>query len=155
MTSSPENKYRLEDLMPHIRQMLAQGRSVSIGPKGTSMLPLIRQGIDYVELSPLPEKLKKYDLPLYQRENGQYVLHRVVKAGEWYTCMGDNQFDPEPGVTHEQLIALVSAIYRGEKRIPVTAVSYRLYCRLWHWSRPARRLIRKLKSFVRRKIFRK
>lgn len=155
MNSSPERQYRLEELMPHIRQTLAQGSSVCIGPKGTSMLPLIRQGKDYVELSPLPEKLKKYDIPLYQRGNGQYVLHRIVKAGQTYTCIGDNQYERETGIAQAQLIAVVTAIYRGEKRIPVTAFSYRLYCRLWHWSRLPRRGVRWIKNFIRRKIFRK
>lgn len=148
MDSSPNKQYRLDDLMPTIRATLAQGRSIAIGPKGTSMLPLIRQGIDYVELSPLPEKLKKYDLPLYQRPDGQYVLHRIVKAEDTYTCVGDNQFALERGVSRGQMIALTTAVYRGEKRIPVEAGSYRLYCRLWHWTRPVRKAYRRLKSKV-------
>ena len=152
MSSSSEKEYRLDELMPMIRAKLAAGESVVIGPKGTSMLPLIRQGVDFVELSPLPEKLKKYDLPLYQRSNGQYVLHRIVKARDSYTCIGDNQFDLERGVTYEQMIAVATAIYRGEKRIPVTAFSYRLYSRLWHWSRPVRCFGRRIKAVVNRRI---
>ena len=152
MTSSPEKLHRLEELMPHIQRTLEQGRSIAIGPKGTSMLPLIRQGIDFVELSALPGKLKKYDLPLYQRDDGQYVLHRIVKAGDTYTCIGDNQYKLEPGVRQDQLIAVVTAIYRGEKRVPVTAFSYRLYCRLWHWSRPVRHFCLRARSFLRKRF---
>ena len=155
MNSSPEKQYRLDDLMPMIRAKLAAGESVVIGPKGTSMLPLIRQGTDFVELSPLPEKLKKYDLPLYQRPSGQYVLHRIVRAGETYTCIGDNQLVLEKNVSHEWMIALVTAVYRGEKRVPVKAFSYKLYSRLWHWLRPARHLYRWGKSFIRRKLLHK
>ena len=152
MTSSPDKLHKLEDLMPLIRQTLAEGRSIAIGPKGTSMLPLIRQGIDFVELSPITEKLKKYDLPLYQRSNGQYVLHRIVKADDTYTCIGDNQFELEKGVRHDQMIAVVTAVQRGERSVPVTAFSYRIYCRLWHWSRPIRQLWRRGKSFIKRRI---
>ena len=141
MTSSPEKLHRLEELMPHIREVLAQGRSVAIGPKGTSMLPLIRQGIDFVELSPLPDKLKKYDLPLYQRRDGQYVLHRIVKAGSTYTCIGDNQFSYEKGVRQEQLIAVVTGYYRDEKYIPVSNFRYKCYCRLRHWTRFPRHVL--------------
>ena len=150
MTSSPDKLHRLEDLMPHIRQTLAQGKSIAIGPKGTSMLPLIRQGMDFVELSPLPEKLKKYDLPLYRRDDGQYVLHRIVRARDTYTCIGDNQYVLEKGVRQDQLIAVATAIYREEKRVPVTAFSYRLYCRLWHWSRPFRHLYHRGRAFLGR-----
>lgn len=70
----------LEYLMPVFRERLENGQSVQFLPQGTSMLPMIRQGVDSVVVSPLApgEPLKLYDLPLYQRENGQYVLHRVV-----------------------------------------------------------------------------
>ena len=88
---------QLEELMPIIRESLAAGNNVRFLPKGVSMLPMLRQGTDSVLLSPLPETLKKYDLPLYQRDNGQYVLHRIVKTGETYTCVGDNQFFWKPG----------------------------------------------------------
>ena len=82
----------MEDIMPLIREGLDAGRSVKIAPRGVSMLPMIRQGKDEVILSPPPPRLKKYDIPLYRRENGKYILHRVVKVGESYTCIGDNQF---------------------------------------------------------------
>jgi len=123
--------------MPMIRQRLAEGGSVRIGPRGTSMLPLIRQGIDTVELSALPTRLKKYDLPLY-RVGDQYVLHRIVKVGKTYTCVGDNRLKLEKGLTQGQMIAVVTAVYRGEKRIDVSNFSYQCYCRLRYWSRPLR-----------------
>ena len=155
MSSSPDKLHRLEDLMPLIRKTLEEGRSIAIGPKGTSMLPLIRQGKDFVELSPLPEKLKKFDLPLYQRDDGQYVLHRVVKAEDTYTCIGDNQFKLETGVRHDQMIAIVTAIHRGEKIIPVTAFSYRFYCRYWHFVRPIRHFYYRCIGFIKRRILKK
>ena len=83
----------LDDLMPVIREQLDNCVSVRIEPRGTSMMPMIREGFDSVVLSKLPEKPKKYDVILYQRRNGQYVLHRLVKVGETYTFIGDNQFD--------------------------------------------------------------
>lgn len=103
------------------------------------MLPMLRQGRDSVLLSPLPDRLKKYDLPLYRRDDGKFVLHRIVKAGESYTCVGDNQFWLEKGVQRRHMIALVTAFYRDEKEISVDAPLYRLYCRIWHYSRPFRR----------------
>ena len=91
--SSSDREIRLELLMPLIKERLAAGQSVRFSPKGTSMLPMLRQGIDSVVLSPLPKRLGKYDLPLYQRDNGQFVLHRIVAAEDSYTCIGDNQFE--------------------------------------------------------------
>ena len=152
MDSFVDKPYRLEDLMPLIREQLAAGRSVRFSPRGTSMLPMLRQGIDRVVLSPFPPTLKKYDLPLYQRDNGQYVLHRVIKADGTYTCMGDNQFDPEPGLRRDQMIALVTSFTRGDREIPVTAWGYRLYCRVWYHSRHLRHIFRWAKNRLRRHL---
>lgn len=142
MDSLTERSMELEQLMPLIREQLAAGKTVRFSPRGVSMLPMLRQGIDSVVFSPAPDKLKKYDLPLYQRQNGQYVLHRIVEAGDTYTCIGDNQFAYEPGLRHEQMIALVTEFYRDEKRHAVTELPYQIYCRLWHYSRWPRRLWR-------------
>ena len=57
----------MDQLAPIIREQIASGKSVRISPKGVSMLPMIREGKDSVTLSPVPEKLRKYDLPFYQR----------------------------------------------------------------------------------------
>ena len=111
---------------------------------------ITRQDIDSVVLSPAPEKLGRYDLPLYRRDNGQFVLHRVVEAGETYTCMGDNQFVKEPGVRRDQIIALVTAFTRGEKLHRVTEPGYWLYCRVWYHSRHLRRFWRRGMGWLRR-----
>ena len=150
MDSLLEHEYRLDDLMPLIRESLAAGRSVRFSPRGVSMLPMLRQGRDSVRISPAPEKLRKYDLPLYQRKNGQYVLHRVVDVGEAYTCIGDNQFVLERGITHGQIIGVVTAFRRDGREIRVDALRYRLYCRLWHGSRPLRHLWLRVKARLRR-----
>ena len=147
-----EKDLRMEQLMPLIRERLEAGQSVRFSPRGVSMLPMLRQGIDSVVLSPLPEKLQKYDLPLYQRKNGQYVLHRVVEAAETYTCLGDNQFVLEPGLEHGQMLALVTAFYRAEKYHSVTEPGYRLYCRLWYHSRGLRRFWRRGIVWIKRHL---
>ena len=118
------------------------------------MTPMLKEGRDSVVLSPLPEKLKKFDLPLYRRKNGQYVLHRVVRVGETYTCLGDNQFVPETGLTQDQMIAVVSSFCRKGREYKVTDASYRVYRALWFRSRHLRRIWRGGLSRVKR-IFKK
>ena len=146
-----EHNVRLDDMMPLFRERLEQGQKVQFSPRGTSMLPLLRQGRDTVILSPLPQRrLKKYELPLYQRQNGQYVIHRIVKTGEQYTCIGDNQFQLEPGVEHEQMIALVTGVIRDGREHSVDALGYRLYCRFWHHSRKLRYILWNIKALMRR-----
>ena len=138
--------------MPLIREVLERGKSARILPRGTSMLPMLRQGIDSVVLSPLPETIRKYDIPLYRREDGKYILHRIIGAGDTYVCMGDNQFVPEPNVKREQMIALVTGFYRGDTYHSVDEPTYKLYCRLWHCSRPMRHFWRRGIGYIRRKF---
>lgn len=152
MDSLQSKGVRLEQIMPLMKEQLALGNTVSFYPKGTSMLPMLRQNVDSVILSPISGKLEKYDLPLYQRDNGQYVLHRIVAVGETYTCMGDNQLVPEKGLRQDQMIAVVSAFKRGEKRISVDDPAYRLYCRIWVGLYPVRKLLVRVKGFLRRII---
>ena len=124
--------------MPLIREALDSGQSVRFYPRGISMLPMLRQDIDSVVLSPVKGRLKKYDLPLYRRDDGKYVLHRVIAVSDTYTCMGDNQFQKEPGLTHQQMIALVTGFTRNGKEHSVEDLPYRFYCRFWYYSRPIR-----------------
>lgn len=139
----------LDALMPLIREELATGNSVRFSPRGVSMMPMLRQGLDTVTISPPPEKLRKYDLPLYQRDNGKYILHRVIAAGNTYTCLGDNQFEKEHGVRHDQIIGLVTEFTRGGKTVSVKAWHYRLYCYLWALIRFPRRCWRKVRFLVK------
>jgi len=138
--------------MPLIREQLSLGQSVRFSPKGKSMLPMLRENVDSVVLSPVPEKLKKYDLPLYQRKNGQYVLHRIVEVGDTITCIGDNQFVKEQGLGKEQMIAVVTAFERDGKVYKVTDFPYRFYCLYWHHSRKIRHFLRRGKRWLLRKI---
>ena len=142
----------LDTLMPLIREELARGQRVRFAPRGISMLPMLRQGIDTVTISPVSGRLKKYDLPLYRRDDGKYILHRIVRAGETYTCIGDNQFVKETGVRQDQLIGVVTEFTRGEKNVSVNDPRYWLYCRFWNMTRFPRRCVRKGKSLLRRLV---
>ena len=151
MEQSVENFIPEEVLMPLLRERLGAGQAVRWLPfRGVSMLPMLRQGKDAVELSPLPQKLKKYDLPVYRYPSGKYVMHRVVAVREdHYLCLGDNTYEYET-IRHDQMIALVSAFRRGEKRISIESIPYRVYCRVWVFLYPLRKLAKRAKNFLRR-----
>lgn len=152
MTMKFTESVSMDDLAPLFREYLASGQSVRFSPRGTSMLPMLRQGIDSVVLSLVTGPLKKYDLPLYQRPDGKYILHRIIRSEETYTCIGDNQFQKEPGVRQEQILAVVTGFYRGETYHSVQEPAYRFYCRVWHYSRPLRNFWWWGMNFLRRKL---
>ena len=151
MDSSVERMILEGELMPLLRERLAAGQIVRYLPfRGISMLPMLRQGKDTVELAPLPDKLKKYDLPVYQYPSGKYVMHRVVDVKEdYYICLGDNLTELEK-VYHDQMIGVVSAFKRGDKRISVESAGYRLYCRVWLAIFPVRKFYKQARRQVGR-----
>ena len=137
--------------MSLVRERTAAGQTIRYLPfRGISMLPMLRQGRDQVEVSPLPERLQKYDLPVYQYPSGKYVMHRVVAVkDDHYICNGDNLLQMEK-VYHHQMIALVTAFTRDGKRIEVTHPDYRLYCRVWCALRPVRHLWKRVRPILGR-----
>ena len=136
-----------------LRERLEAGQKVRfLAFRGVSMMPMLRQGKDSVELSPLPSVLKKYDLPVYQYPSGKYVMHRVIEVREdCYVCMGDNTYSYEY-IPSEWMIGIVSAFKRGEREISVHAPLYRLYSRVWVAGYPVRKMLRQLYHGVKRRL---
>jgi len=150
------NQVALKELWPIMQEQILAGKKARFGPKGTSMLPLIRQGIDTVVLEKAPDKLKKYDLPLYLRENGQFVLHRVVGENkDGYIMCGDNQCVREYAVKHSQILALATGMYRGEEFLSFDDKEYISYCKKQVFKKKLYKIYVILRNFgskIKRKI---
>lgn len=151
-------EFNLEEYVPLIKEVIESGGEFRLYPRGISMLPVIRQGIDSVILVSPEKKLKKRDIIFYRRHDGQFVLHRIVgisNDGAYILC-GDNQTALEKGIGADMIIASVTAVYRGEKRIEKNAFSRRLYELFW-CIMPLRKLlffIKRVLSKIKRTIFR-
>lgn len=151
--SLPEEvlKVHLEDMWPVMKEQIDSGGSVRFGPKGISMLPLIRQGLDTVVLEKAPDTLKKYDIPLYRRKDGQFVLHRVVGINKnGYITRGDNQVINEFNVKHSQVLAIVTGFYREDKYVSVNDPEYLKYVKKHMFSKNISAFIVRVRSFLRR-----
>lgn len=112
---------------------------------GTSMRPLIRQGKDVMIISSLDHlgrDLRKMDVPLYKRENGQYVLHRIIKVNkDGYVIRGDNTYSNEYGVTDHQIIGVLSGVIRNGKEISVNSIGYKVYSYFWLYTYYIRKVV--------------
>ena len=145
-----EKKITFEEVIPLVLEKLKYGGEVLFSPNGVSMLPTFKEGRDRLVLVAPPARLKKYDVALFKRENGQYVLHRVIRVGKCYTFIGDNQLEYEKNISHEQIIALCSAYVRDERRISLDSLGARSFARFWHYTRPLRRLRHSIGRLVHR-----
>ena len=144
-----KSRFNLAEMEPIIQKVLAEGGIFRFYPKGTSMEPMIHQGQDQVILAPVPEKLKKYQIVLYKRENGAFVLHRIVKVcKDNYTMRGDNQFVLEPGIRREQMIGIVCGLKTPKGEISTESLGFWLKSAIWVESAGIRRIF----LAVRRRI---
>ena len=99
---------------------------------GDSMWPLIRQGRDLLVIERTEGRLKRLDIPLYRRDNGQYVLHRIIRVRkDDYVLCGDNRWSREYGITDRHMIGVLTAVIRDGKELPMTRWQFRLYAHLW------------------------
>lgn len=126
------SEFPMEELAPLIAEVIGEGGEFRLYPKGTSMRPLIRQGLDSVALAALSRAPKRGDILLYRRENGQYVLHRLMRCEKDGTlCFsGDNHLEWEHGITEDQLLAMAIAVFRRNKRVSMGDLRMRCYSRL-------------------------
>ena len=143
----------MTEIEPLIKEAFENGKEFNLITAGTSMLPMLRDRKDTVVLQEKKGKLKKYDLPLYKRADGSFVLHRIVGIGkDGYIMSGDNHDMKEYPVTDEQIIAVVKAYIKDNKRISVDSIGYKIYCR-WHCN--IGKLLRKIKSRIIARVVKK
>lgn len=141
--------YNLRDMEPVIRKVLAEGGVFPFYPKGTSMEPAIHQGTDQVLLKALPEKLKKYQIILYKRKNGAFVLHRIVRVRkDSVTMRGDNQFYTEAGIKREKMIGMVCGLKTPKGDIDTESISFWLKSAIWVESAAIRRILLAVKRRI-------
>ena len=113
-------------------EILAKEGRLIYSNVGDSMLPLIRQNRDLVVIERPAGRLRKFEVPLYRRDSGQYELHRVLKVRENdYVLCGDNRCSRETGITDRHVLGVLTAVIRDRKELSVNDWRYRLYVRLW------------------------
>lgn len=110
---------------------LSEGKTVKFTVVGNSMYPLLRNGEDCVCLSKLPSP-KKYDVILYKRKDGSFVLHRIVGVlKDGFVLLGDNQLVKEYPVAFCDVVAVMTGFWRKGAYVSVNKAWYRAYSALW------------------------
>ena len=111
---------------------------------GTSMMPLLKEGRDRVELKPYcHERLKKGDVVLYKKNDGTLVLHRIIKTEnrEFFTVLGDHQFKNAERVNKNQIIAVACGFFIKGRYVTEKTRWYRMYKKIWLCNLNFRRII--------------
>ena len=87
---------------------------------GDSMEPLLHNRKSTVVIEKVSGTLKKYDVALYRRPGGEYVLHRVLKVrSSDYLICGDNRTYREP-VPKEWILGVMTGFYPDESSLLIS-----------------------------------
>lgn len=139
-----------------IRTELLNGRFVIISTSGVSMQPLLydkgKKNTTQVLVEPVTKPIKAGDLTLFVRQDGKYVLHRLIKVYKnadgkavLYRTRGDNCMSCER-ITPDNMLGIVTEIYRKGHTIKPQDKGYRIYVKLWNIMFPLRYIWYKIRA---------
>lgn len=144
-----------ETLLESYRELLETAEELPLLVTGNSMLPFLVHRRDTVWLTGVDRELKRGDIVLYRRRSGGYILHRIVRVeGGCYTMAGDGQHITEPGITGEQIMAVVCAARRKGKRQEPGCFWWDFFEKVWVRMVPLRRPVLKVYGLAN-KLFRR
>ena len=110
----------LRELYPVMREVLDEGGTFTITVRGNSMAPFLRDMRDQAVFAPLAGRaICRGDIVFYQRDSGQFVMHRVyaADASGVLTIVGDAQWTLEAGIRPDQLRAYVARVVRKGREV--------------------------------------
>lgn len=121
-----------EELLPPLLELLEEVDCVPLVISGNSMTPFLVHARDTVFLSNVRQPLKRGDMVLYRRSSGNYVLHRIFRAGpHTYTMVGDAQTALEQGISPDQILAIVTAVRRKGKLLQPGSFWWEFFRQVW------------------------
>lgn len=141
-----------QEYLDAVCQLLNQGEtSVAVPVAGGSMIPFLHNG-DTVYLDLPRESLKRGDILLYTRSNGQYILHRVIQTNPdgslWMA--GDAQQQLEYLPDRQCVRAYVTAARHKGRRNRPGGFRWWCYSHPWRWLLRYRHRLMALRERLRR-----
>ena len=107
-----------ETCFARVKEELAQRGQAYVRVTGTSMWPLLHHLRDGVLIVP-PDKLRRGDVVLFDRQNGRYALHRVVGMKKSsFSMAGDHQWHIEQNLPYDQIVGVTAVLHRDGQFIP-------------------------------------
>ena len=143
-------------MMEQIRELIAEGKTVTLTVKGNSMNPFMVHLRDQITLGPWKdEDIKPGTVALVKDIKGNYLIHRIIdRSSETITLLGDGNLNMTETATFDNIIGIMLSITRKGRVITKDSFCWKSYSWLWHSLTPVRRsplgLWRKLN---RKKVF--
>lgn len=133
-----------------LRELTEEGKLVSMLIAGGSMTPFLIHQRDYIYFEKPKRELRKGDPVFYQRDDGQFVMHRICKVNKdgTYDIIGDAQNYIEHGIRRDQIFALIVKAKRKGKIIGPGDFWWEFFEKVWIRIIPFRGVMTKAYSIV-------
>lgn len=117
-----------------ICEIAKSGELVSTVVSGGSMVPFLSSNRDTIYLRlPQQRKLKKGDIVLFTRANGDFVLHRIKKIRkDGYYMIGDRQTTMEGPINKDQIRLAAEKVKRKNKILTEKSFVWQFYSKIWN-----------------------
>ena len=130
-----------------LRELAGEGRVVSMLVVGSSMSPFLCHKRDYIYFTKPDRELRRGDMVFYQRDTGQYVMHRIYKRKkDGYYMVGDAQTQIEGPLRRDQIFARIIKVKRKGRIIEPGNFWWEFFEHVWIRIIPLRKVIEKLYS---------
>ena len=130
-----------------LRELAEEGRVVSMLIAGSSMSPFLCHNRDYIYFTKPDRELRRGDMVFYQRDTGQYVMHRIYKRKkDDYYMVGDAQTQIEGPLRGDQIFARIIKVKRKGRIIEPGNFWWEFFEHVWIRIIPLRKVIEKLYS---------
>lgn len=128
-----------------LRELVEEGKEVSMLIAGSSMAPFLVHRRDYIYFKKPERNLRKGDMVFFERDSGQYVMHRIWKVKpDGYYIVGDAQTEIEGPVREEQIFAIITKVKRKDQWIEPGDFWWEFFEHIWIRMVPVRRIVMKL-----------
>lgn len=135
-----------------LRELAEEGRVVSMLVVGSSMSPFLCHKRDYIYFTKPDRELRRGDMVFYQRDTGQYVMHRIYRGKkDGYYMVGDAQTQIEGPLRGDQIFARIIKVKRKGRIIEPGNFWWEFFEHVWIRIIPLRKVIEKLYSLLGRK----
>lgn len=133
-----------------LRDLVNQGKEVRLIISGSSMTPFLVHERDSILFSKPDSPLKRGDMVFYQRENGQFVMHRILHVKpEGLYIIGDAQIELEGPVNPSCVFARITKVNRKGKWIGPGQFWWWFFQHIWLSIIPLRPYILKIFSLIK------
>lgn len=134
-----------QEYMKVVRSILEEGKEVPLVVTGNSMMPFLIDRRDQVLIKRIERPLKKGDIAFFQRENGQYIMHRIHfmrkddRTGEnQFYFIGDGQKNIEGPIKETQIFGVITGVLRKGKYLDEHTFTWGFFENIWRYVIPFR-----------------